>query len=92
MGCLRLLIADHVRKQVLWHTVVEEAYGREKGLLGGLKVRNVQSGEVRDLPVNGLFFAIGHEPASQFLAGQVSSSSPECAWLIVAGTVLWPSV
>ena len=62
----------HGSPQVLWHTVVEEAYGNEKGMLGGLRIKDVQSGEGRDLPVNGLFFAIGHEPASAFLAGQVS--------------------
>lgn len=27
--------------------------------------------QVRDLPVSGLFFAIGHEPATAFLEGQL---------------------
>lgn len=35
------------------------------------QVRNVQTGEITDLQVNGLFFAIGHEPATKFLNGQV---------------------
>lgn len=48
-----------------------QAYGNEKGLLGGLKIKNTVTGEVQDLEVNGLFFAIGHEPATKFLAGQV---------------------
>ena len=57
--------------QVLWSSVVEKAYGNEKGLLGGLAVKNVKTGEVKEVPVSGLFFAIGHEPASKFLKGQV---------------------
>ena len=57
--------------QVLWNSVVEKAYGNEKGLLGGLAVKNVKTGEVKEVPVSGLFFAIGHEPASKFLNGQV---------------------
>ena len=57
--------------QVLWNSTVEKATGNEKGMLGGLAVRNVKTGELRDLPVSGLFFAIGHEPASKFLNGQV---------------------
>ena len=57
--------------QVLWNSVVEKAHGNEKGLLGGLAVKNVKTGEVKDVPVSGLFFAIGHEPASKFLKGQV---------------------
>lgn len=58
--------------QVLWDTVVEEAYGNEKKMLGGLRVKNIKTGQTRDLPVSGLFFAIGHEPASKFLNKQVS--------------------
>ncbi len=57
--------------QVLWNTTTVEAYGNEKGMLGGLKVQDVKTKEVRDLPVSGLFFAIGHEPASKFLNNQV---------------------
>ncbi|XP_010526858.1 PREDICTED: thioredoxin reductase 1 [Tarenaya hassleriana] len=58
--------------EVIWNSVVEEAYGDgEKGVLGGLKVKNVVTGEVSDLKVSGLFFAIGHEPATKFLDGQL---------------------
>jgi thioredoxin reductase len=52
--------------------VVEEAYSNEKAMLGGLKIKNIKTGEAKDLPVSGLFFAIGHEPASKFLNNQVS--------------------
>lgn len=59
--------------QVLWNSVVEEAYGQR--VLGGLKVKNVVTGEVSDLQVSGLFFAIGHEPATKFLDGQLELDS-----------------
>jgi hypothetical protein len=36
-------------------------------------VKNIKTGEVTDLPVSGLFFAIGHEPATRFLDGQVGA-------------------
>ena len=62
--------------EVLWNSAVTEAYGDgEKGVLGGLKVKNVVSGEVSDLKVSGLFFAIGHEPATKFLNGQLELHS-----------------
>jgi len=48
-----------------------EAYGNERGLLGGIKVQNVKTQEVSDVEVSGLFFAIGHEPATRFLNGQL---------------------
>ncbi|GAV85417.1 Pyr_redox_2 domain-containing protein [Cephalotus follicularis] len=60
---------------VVWNSVVEEAYGGERGALGGLKVKNLVSGEVSDLKVSGLFFAIGHEPATKFLDGQLDLDS-----------------
>ena len=56
--------------QMLWSSVVEEALGNERGLLSALRVKDLRSGAVRDLEVSGLFFAIGHEPASAFLGGQ----------------------
>lgn len=61
---------------VIWNSVVEEAYGDgEKGVLGGLKIKNVVTGQVSDLKVSGLFFAIGHEPATKFLDGQLKLDS-----------------
>ncbi|XP_050374611.1 thioredoxin reductase NTRB-like [Argentina anserina] len=58
--------------KVMWNSEVVEAYGDgEKGPLAGLKVKNVVTGEVTDLKVSGLFFAIGHEPATKFLDGQL---------------------
>ena len=64
---------EHPKIEPVWNSTVVEAYGNEKGMLGGLKVKNLQTGEVTDLHVGGLFFAIGHEPASKFLEGQVKT-------------------
>ncbi|KAI4314678.1 hypothetical protein L6164_027565 [Bauhinia variegata] len=62
--------------EVIWNSTVVEAYGdKDKKVLGGLKVKNVVNGDVSDLKVNGLFFAIGHEPATGFLNGQLDLDS-----------------
>ncbi|GMY21230.1 thioredoxin reductase 2 [Fagus crenata] len=64
--------------QVLWNSVVVGAYKDENTnnrVLGGFKVKNMVSGEVSDLKVSGLFFAIGHEPATKFLDGQLELHS-----------------
>lgn len=62
--------------EVLWNSLAVEAYGEQgKDVLGGLKVKNVVTGEVSDLKVSGLFFAIGHEPATKFLGGQLQLDS-----------------
>jgi hypothetical protein len=35
--------------QVLWSSVAEEAYGSEKGMLGGLKIRSLKDDTVRHM-------------------------------------------
>ncbi|KAK7849041.1 thioredoxin reductase 2 [Quercus suber] len=55
-------------------SAMEEATFLTK-VLGGLKVKNVLSGEVSDLKVAGLFFVIGHELATKFLDGQLELDS-----------------
>lgn len=47
-----------VHKTILWNTVAVECQG-DGDLLNKLRIKNVLSGEDRDLPVNGLFYAIG---------------------------------
>ena len=40
-------------------------------LLQSVIVRDLKTGEDREVATNGIFFAIGHEPASEFLQGQL---------------------
>lgn len=53
----------------LWNTVVEDILGAQK--VEGIRVRDVQTGDVRDLPVSGVFVAIGHRPNTDLFAGQL---------------------
>lgn len=72
---MRQRALEHPKIKVLWDSVVVEAYGNERGLLGGVKVQNVKTQEITDLPLAGVFFAIGHEPATKFLEGQLTLDS-----------------
>ena len=51
--------------------VVEEFVAGEDGALGHARLRNVETGEKRELPMAGAFIAIGHEPQSEIVRGQV---------------------
>jgi thioredoxin reductase (NADPH) len=51
--------------------VVEEFAAQEDGALPTARLRNVVTGETRELPDVGTFIAIGHEPQSEIVAGQV---------------------
>jgi thioredoxin reductase (NADPH) len=55
--------------------VVEEFEAGEDGALGAARVRNVDTGEKRELPVTGAFIAIGHEPQSKLVADQVDTDA-----------------
>ncbi|MCQ4042141.1 thioredoxin-disulfide reductase [Streptantibioticus rubrisoli] len=53
----------------IWDSEVAEIHG--EGKLSGLTLRNVQSGETAQLPVTGLFIAIGHDPRTELFKGQL---------------------
>jgi len=52
-----------------WNSTVTEILGDTK--VSGLRLQNTVSGATSELPVNGFFVAIGHEPNSALLKGQV---------------------
>ena len=51
--------------------VVEEALGAEDGKLTGVRVRNVETHELTDVPADGLFVAIGHDPTTKLFVDQL---------------------
>ncbi len=58
--------------EVLWNHVIDEVQGTEEPKsVTGLRLRQVKTGEIRELPVEGLFVAIGHDPATKLFKGQL---------------------
>ena len=55
----------------VWDTVVEDVLDPAAGAVTAVRLRNVKDGSLRDLPVSGLFVAIGHTPNTAFLKGAV---------------------
>jgi thioredoxin reductase (NADPH) len=51
--------------------VVDEFVAGESGVLDFARVRNVETGETRELPMSGAFIAVGHEPQSGIVRGIV---------------------
>jgi thioredoxin reductase (NADPH) len=54
-----------------WDSEVLEAVGTD-GRLSAVRLRNLKSGEETDLAVTGLFIAIGHDPRSELVKGQIA--------------------
>ena len=53
----------------IWNSVVEEMLGDDK--LTGVRLRNVVDDETSELPLGGLFVAIGHDPNTKLFEGQL---------------------
>ena len=51
-------------------SVLDEVLGDDGGVTG-LRARNVKSGELREIPLQGVFIAIGHKPNTDLFAGQL---------------------
>ena len=64
----RLLKKDNIT--VEWNRSVAEVLGDETGVTG-LKLASTTDGEDKEIPVHGMFVAIGHDPATAAFAGAV---------------------
>lgn len=54
----------------VWHHVVDEVLGNDAGVTG-LRVKSVQDGGTREIPLHGVFIAIGHHPNTALFDGQL---------------------
>ncbi|WP_409235001.1 thioredoxin-disulfide reductase [Streptomyces sp. PA5.6] len=54
----------------IWDSEIAEIKGEQK--LSGLTLRNLKTGETSELPVTGLFIAIGHDPRTELFKGQLT--------------------
>jgi thioredoxin reductase (NADPH) len=62
----------HPKIEVVWDTVLEDVFGDVAPLkVRGVKLKNVRTGAVTERAADGVFIAIGHQPASELFAGQV---------------------
>jgi thioredoxin reductase (NADPH) len=62
----------HPKISVIWNSVLDEVLGQDDPLkVTGAKLRNVKTGAIHQLPVDGIFIAIGHLPATELFEGQL---------------------
>lgn len=60
---------DNPKIEILWNKLVVDVLGEE--MIAGLRLKDTKSGEESTLEVGGLFAAIGHTPATEFVSGQL---------------------
>jgi thioredoxin reductase (NADPH) len=61
----------HEKIEFLTDTTVEDVYDPSKKEVTGLKLRNVKTNKIWDLPTSAMFLGIGHVPNAKMFAGQL---------------------
>ena len=63
--------------EVIWNNAIDEILGETNSFGGvnvtGARLKNVQTGETREVSADGVFIAIGHAPSSELFAGQLET-------------------
>ena len=69
---LQKKLMDNKKIEIIWDSVVEEVIGdNEPKNVKGLKIKNVKTNKVEELKIDGLFIAIGHDPATKLFKDQL---------------------
>lgn len=62
----------HPKTEVIWDSVLDEVIGTDTPLgVTGARLKNVNTGETREINAHGVFIAIGHAPSTELFVGQV---------------------
>jgi len=81
----------HPKIEVIWDSVLEDVLGSENPLkVNRIKLKNLKTGAVSERNIDGVFIAIGHQPASELFVGQVQMKSS--GYIITAGNSTATSV
>ncbi len=69
---LQKKLMENKKIEIIWNTVVEEVIGdQEPKNVKGIKIKNVKSNKIVELKIDGLFIAIGHDPATSMFKSQL---------------------
>lgn len=66
-------LASNEKVEIKYNTQGVEIKGEDgpRGLMQSMVIKNNKTGETEEIPANGLFYAVGHDPATQLFKGQV---------------------
>ena len=69
---LQKKLMDNKKIEIIWDTIVEDVLGDQKPKnVKGIKIKNVKTNKISELKIDGLFIAIGHDPATSLFKGQL---------------------
>jgi len=69
---LQKKLMENKKIEIIWDSVVEDVIGdQEPKNVKGIKIKNLKTNEVDEMKLDGLFIAIGHDPATQLFKDQL---------------------
>lgn len=63
------LVTEKPNVEVIFNSMIDEVMGDEK--VTAVRLKDTQTGETKEMPIDGVFIAIGHKPNTDFLKGHV---------------------
>jgi thioredoxin reductase (NADPH) len=90
---------ENEKIEILTPYLVESVFGEDVGKVTGVGLRHVESGETREIPADGLFVAIGHDPSTAlfldwldhddagYLVAKLGTTETNIAGVFAAGDV-----
>ena len=68
--------------EIIWDTIVEEITGTNgmPASVTGVRLKHAKTGAIRDLPVDGVFVAIGHAPQTELFEGKLRKKPTGYLW------------
>lgn len=64
-------VMNNPKIEICWNSVTEEICGNDMDGVTGANLKNVKTGEIRHIDLAGFFVAIGHQPNTDIVKGQV---------------------
>ena len=69
---LQKKLMENKKIEIIWNSVVEEVIGdNEPKNVKGLKIKNLKTNKIDEIKIDGLFIAIGHDPATSLFKEQL---------------------
>jgi thioredoxin reductase (NADPH) len=74
--------------EVIWNSEVVDVLGEKQ--VSAIQVKNIKSGDVTEMPMDGVFVAIGHKPNTKVFEGQLATN--DVGYLLTEGKSSYTSV
>jgi len=84
---------NHPKIKIITNTVIEEFYGEKTAFgksLKGVKLRNTKTNEITDMPIDGVFLAIGHIPNTDLFKNSIETD--QVGYIITQGKSTYTNI